>query len=166
MTKREQIIQVLEALPHLNKWQIAERVKCTATYVSYITTQWRRDKDWKAMQESQVEMFPVVEHVSVPSTDSIDAVLTERGSRYGNFEDHARITQALKYEIRQGDSFTKMEDDMVEALDMIAHKIGRIVNGDPRYADSWVDIAGYAKLVADRLLEDEVRLAKLREERK
>jgi hypothetical protein len=37
---------------------------------------------------------------------------------------------------------------------MIAHKIGRIVNGDPRYADSWVDIAGYAKLVADRLEGD------------
>jgi hypothetical protein len=36
-------------------------------------------------------------------------------------------------------------------MDMIMHKIGRIVNGDPDYADSWVDIAGYAKLVADRL---------------
>ena len=34
---------------------------------------------------------------------------------------------------------------------MICHKIGRIVNGDPDYADSWIDIAGYAKLVADRL---------------
>jgi hypothetical protein len=77
--------------------------------------------------------------------------LEERGSRYGKFIDHARITQALKHEIRQGSSFIKMEDDMVEALDMIAHKIGRIVNGDPDYADSWVDIAGYAKLVADRL---------------
>ena len=104
--------------------------------------------------------------VCLPPTDTIDAVLTERGSRYGNFEDHARITQSLKHEIRQGDSYTKMEDDMVEALDMIAHKIGRIVNGDPRYADSWVDIAGYAKLVADRLLDDEARLAKLKEERK
>ena len=86
--------------------------------------------------------------------EDIDAVLTERGSRYGEFKDHARITQAIKYEIRQGPSFGKMEDDMVEALDMIAHKIGRIVNGDPRYADSWVDIAGYAKLVADRLTND------------
>ena len=28
---------------------------------------------------------------------------------------------------------------------------GRIVNGDQHYADSWIDIAGYAKLVADRL---------------
>jgi hypothetical protein len=41
--------------------------------------------------------------------------------------------------------------DQQEALDMICHKIGRIVNGDPNYADSWVDIAGYATLVADRL---------------
>jgi len=86
----------------------------------------------------------------------IDATLAERGSRYGKFVDHARIAQAIKYEIRQGRSFVTMEDDMVEALDMIAHKIGRIINGDPRYSDSWVDIAGYAKLVADRL-EGEVR---------
>lgn len=38
-----------------------------------------------------------------------------------------------------------------EALDMIAHKIGRILNGDHDYADSWDDIAGYARLVADRV---------------
>lgn len=30
---------------------------------------------------------------------------------------------------------------------MIQHKIGRILNGDPAYADSWHDIAGYATLV-------------------
>jgi hypothetical protein len=41
--------------------------------------------------------------------------------------------------------------DQCEAMDMIFHKIGRILNGDPNYADSWIDIAGYAKLVADRL---------------
>jgi hypothetical protein len=86
--------------------------------------------------------------------EDIDAVLSERGSRYGDFITHAEVTQAIKHEIRQGKSFTTMEDDMVEALDMIAHKIGRIVNGDPRYSDSWVDIAGYAKLVADRLQDE------------
>ena len=36
---------------------------------------------------------------------------------------------------------------------MICHKIGRIINGDANYEDSWRDIAGYAQLVADRLLE-------------
>ena len=87
---------------------------------------------------------------------NIDAVLAERGSKYGDFFTHAEVTQGIKHAIRQGGSFTIMEDDMVEALDMIAHKIGRIVNGDPRYPDSWVDVAGYAKLVADRL-EGEAR---------
>lgn len=44
-----------------------------------------------------------------------------------------------------------MLPDQREALDMIFHKIGRIVCGDPNYADSWHDIAGYAKLVENRL---------------
>ena len=37
------------------------------------------------------------------------------------------------------------------ALDLICNKIARIVSGDSTYHDSWIDIAGYAKLVADRL---------------
>ena len=82
---------------------------------------------------------------------TIDAVLDERGGRYGVFSEHARITQELKHAMRTGPSWSKLTDDQVEALDMIAHKIGRIVNGDPNYADSWVDIAGYAKLVVDNL---------------
>lgn len=52
-----------------------------------------------------------------------------------------------------------MRDYQREAIEMICHKLARIVNGDPYYADSWTDIAGYAKLVADRLErteEDEV----------
>jgi hypothetical protein len=47
-----------------------------------------------------------------------------------------------------------MYADQREALDMIAHKIARIINGDPDYADSWVDIAGYATLVSERLKDD------------
>jgi len=42
-------------------------------------------------------------------------------------------------------------DDQWEALEMIVHKIGRIVNGDPDVTDHWVDIAGYATLIAERL---------------
>lgn len=40
---------------------------------------------------------------------------------------------------------------MKEALEMVQHKIARILNGDPQYLDNWVDGAGYFKLVADRL---------------
>lgn len=82
---------------------------------------------------------------------NIDAVLDERGSRYGLFTGHAKITQTLKDVMREAPNWGELADDHKEALEMVAHKIGRIINGDPDYADSWVDIAGYAKLVADRL---------------
>lgn len=87
-------------------------------------------------------------------TTDVDATLAERGSRYGKFKDHAEITQKLKRAIfRHINTVSKVDlgADQLEALEMICHKIGRIVNGDPNYADSWIDIAGYAKLVADRL---------------
>lgn len=90
-------------------------------------------------------------------TDNIDEVLQERGKRYGEFADHARITYELKWVVheevvrRSKAGRQPLTPDQREALDMIFHKIRRILNGDPNYADSWIDIAGYAKLVADRL---------------
>jgi len=44
-----------------------------------------------------------------------------------------------------------LEPDMAEALDMIAHKMSRLVNGDCYHRDSWHDIMGYAKLIDVRL---------------
>ena len=81
----------------------------------------------------------------------IDKVLTERGDRYGKFRSHATISQSIKWLMAGQDGWEDLESDQREALEMIAHKIARILNGDPSYPDSWVDIAGYAKLVADRL---------------
>jgi hypothetical protein len=48
-----------------------------------------------------------------------------------------------------------------ESLEMIAHKISRIVNGDANYMDSWVDIAGYAQLVIDKLQHDSDEIKEL-----
>lgn len=83
----------------------------------------------------------------------LDKILDERGQRYGVFVGHAEIAQQLKgvikvYEAQRG---CDLAFDQREALEMICHKIARILNGDPNYADSWIDIAGYAQLVADRL---------------
>ncbi len=86
-------------------------------------------------------------------TNDLNQILTERGERYGKFFTHAAAAQGLKEIIREHLALNgkTLEDDQIEALEMICHKIGRIVNGDPNYADSWQDIAGYAQLVADRL---------------
>jgi hypothetical protein len=86
---------------------------------------------------------------------NIDETLNERGNRYGIFAEHARITQNLKRAMADSPNWSILSDDKKEALEMIQHKIGRILNGDPEYHDSWHDMIGYAKLVSDTLLSDE-----------
>lgn len=81
----------------------------------------------------------------------IEDTLQARGQNYGRFVDQAVYVQRLKDVLRAGPSWEKMQDDQREALDMIVHKISRILNGNPDYTDSWHDIVGYAKLVEDRL---------------
>ena len=82
---------------------------------------------------------------------SIDKTLDERGQRYGEFAGHAHVTQLLKRAMGRHPGWRKLADDQREALEMTAHKIGRILNGDPDYIDSWHDIIGYVRLVEQRL---------------
>ena len=77
---------------------------------------------------------------------SIEQTLQQRGNRYGDYKTHAEITQSLKRVMQSTPGWHRLTDDKRETLDMIAHKIGRILNGDPEYTDSWHDISGYAVL--------------------
>ena len=125
--------------------EIKERIAVSDSYI------WAVKKQMAAGVEAEVETPKPGEFIQADT--NVDAILDARGSRYGNFFDHATITYKLKEVARnfaeeKGKMFAV---DQCEAMDMIFHKIGRILNGDPNYADSWIDIAGYAKLVADRL---------------
>lgn len=92
------------------------------------------------------------EKVSVTITNnSTDLLIIERGSRYGKFKDGADIMQSLKDVMRDVDGWNNLTASQKEALDMIQHKIGRILNGDPTYDDSWKDISGYAMLIVNEL---------------
>ena len=84
---------------------------------------------------------------------SIESTLAERGARYGAFPTFSDATQTLKafFRSKMGAKWDGLADDQKEALEMIAHKLARIITGDPHYDDSWRDIAGYAQLVANRL---------------
>ena len=86
-------------------------------------------------------------------TTEINALLAERARTHGDYEIHAAITQDLKRVITHhvADLDRRLDDDMQETLDMIAHKIGRIIAGNPAEPDHWRDVAGYAQLVANRL---------------
>jgi hypothetical protein len=85
----------------------------------------------------------------------IQEILTERGGNYGSFESHADITQELKDVLRKAPKWSRLSNDKKEALEMTMHKIGRILNGDPEYLDSWVDIVGYNQLVVNNLTHKE-----------
>lgn len=86
---------------------------------------------------------------------NIDKTLKERGARYGEFPEHAYVTQELKRTLHDNVNWGGLADDQKEALDMVMHKVGRIINGDPNYIDSWTDIIGYARLVEKRLIDEQ-----------
>lgn len=85
----------------------------------------------------------------------IDVTLKERGARYGEFPEHAFVTQELKRTLHDNANWSGLADDQKEALDMVMHKVGRIINGDPNYIDSWTDIIGYTRLVEKRLIDEQ-----------
>lgn len=86
---------------------------------------------------------------------AINDILNERGNRYGDFASNAATTQMIKHALSLGENAHNLTYAQREALDMIAHKMSRIVNGDADYIDSWVDIIGYAQLVIDKLKAQE-----------
>jgi len=154
----EKAVTAMELLNNTNKTdhQIAYAVGCHVSYVKALRRKMahRAEEPRKPIgtMERKIPGGPATV-VRATQEDRIEKILDERGSRYGAFISHAMITQMLKGTMNTyltQHNKTLMPDQQ-EALDMIFHKIGRILNGDPNYADSWIDIAGYAKLVADRL---------------
>lgn len=78
----------------------------------------------------------------------ISPLLDEREITHGDYATKARFIQAFKQMIRHAEGFDDLTPAQRESLDMIATKIGRILHGDPDFADHWDDIAGYAALGA------------------
>lgn len=81
----------------------------------------------------------------------IETTLKERTKEYGDFVQIGIIVQSLKRSLHDSPNWSTMPDYQKEALEMIAHKMGRILNGNCNHLDSWHDIVGYAKLVENVL---------------
>lgn len=77
--------------------------------------------------------------------------LIEREHTYGKYREQCVITDNIKRALYDSANWEVLTPDKKESLSMIAVKMGRILNGDPEHHDSWHDIEGYAKLVADTL---------------
>lgn len=85
-------------------------------------------------------------------TQDVNTTLNERAKTHGSFIDNGRIIQMLRYDMRhEGKNWDELTAYQKEALEMIQHKIGRILSGNPNEPDHWRDIAGYATLVENIL---------------
>lgn len=89
-------------------------------------------------------------NTTTPVSDT-HKILEEREKTHGNFRDHSYYTQALKSVIKESPNYDRMSEMQMEALDMIVHKIGRILAGNPDHKDHWLDIEGYARLISRSL---------------
>lgn len=84
-------------------------------------------------------------------TTDTEKLLAERATTHGEYAEHARITQGIMNLIVGSRNWPALTPIQRESLHMIAHKMGRICEGDPNHADHWDDISGYAVLVSQRL---------------
>lgn len=107
----------------------------------------------KPEPEVEAKAGEYIEVEGAKSAQDIDAILNARGSTYGSFMQSSdtviRIKSIMHNAVAR--NAVHLYPDQLQALDMIATKISRIVHGNPNHLDSWTDIAGYATLVADRL---------------
>lgn len=84
---------------------------------------------------------------------SVQETLNERERLYGNIEDLMTLSQEIQGAMRTSKNWWDLMPAQREALQMIASKIARILNGDPNYKDNWHDIQGYARLAEERCKE-------------
>lgn len=68
----------------------------------------------------------------------------ERRKTHGDYRHFSEVSQALKKICAQNAEKRSLTQN--ESLEMICHKLARIVTGDPNFEDHWNDITGYASL--------------------
>lgn len=84
--------------------------------------------------------------------NDITTILSERGKQHGPFWLHAHFAQSFKVLLAaDAGNYNRLTASQRESLEMIVHKIARILAGNPDHIDHWDDIAGYATLVANAL---------------
>lgn len=175
-TKTSEILKHLQAHPRCDNYRLRTIIDCSPALVTDTRALWRdlladpitapryapsrQDKTKTAqptapkqdLAATAVEPKPEPKPEPV-AEEQIEKILDTRAEQYGTFIRSADIAIKLKQVIHNAmvREDTQLFPDQLQALDMIATKIGRILTGNPSHIDSWIDIAGYAKLVVDRL---------------
>lgn len=82
---------------------------------------------------------------------NVGEIIKDRQPRYGSFKQRALIVQSLKNVMQSAPNWAVLSADQRQALEMMAEKVSRILNGNHNDLDSWRDASGYPQLIVDRL---------------
>lgn len=155
-SKAVKVMELLNKDPSYADEYVAAKAGCHRTYVASIRKKMAHAQAEEPKPAAVKEPKPTsngADDIRAMAQESMDALIAKRAEQYGSFMFSANIAVRLKgvmhNAIAQQD--LHLAPDQMLALDMIAVKISRLLAGNPSHLDSWVDIAGYAKLVSDRL---------------
>ena len=86
--------------------------------------------------------------------DDLHEVLANRDSRYGGFSNVAKTARSFKASAAVNENhYKRTSAEEKEALDMIFHKLARILCQQGYDGDSWLDVAGYALLAHEAAIK-------------
>jgi hypothetical protein len=101
--------------------------------------------------DQAINDYPRTARPTLPTVESIDALLVNRGAVHGDFAENATLAQAIKDLMHGARNWPSIDAVKREALEHIATKLARLLVGDSNHADSWKDLQGYSRLVEQRL---------------
>ena|SRR5712691_5369584 len=91
--------------------------------------------------------------------DKINEIIAHRQGTHGVFTENSATIQATKDLWRSTPNWSRLRPFQREALDMVAHKAGRILHGDPDFLDHWEDPIGYLLRVVEQLRKEHEKRA-------
>lgn len=149
----------MESNPAASPNEVAARFNTRKQYIYVLRSKMKKEGFVFPKRSEQLpslapaEPWQPPEMLPMPEVNQVDETLDARAVDYGKFIEGAEVMQMLKrvVQVALNNRDKTLAHDQAEAMDMIIHKIGRIINGNPDVVDHWLDIAGYAQLVADRL---------------
>ena len=84
-----------------------------------------------------------------------ETILKERQKQHGSFKTHAEAEVGLQRVVQEAGLYYSQATAVQDiGLQMILHKVARIISGGLNHSDSWEDIAGYATLVAKDMADE------------
>jgi len=100
----------------------------------------------KTLMEILNEVAPSLREIPIQLKGTKMDIINARATTHGDYKLTAAWSQSIKDMFRGSPNWHHMNDGQKEALEMIAVKLARLLNGDPQFPDHWDDLAGYGML--------------------